>query len=390
MRIFFSVGEPSGDQHAAHLIDELRQRQPDFQAVGYGGPAMRAAGCALRFELTTMAVMGFLRVIPLLGQFIRLARAAGREFRDNPPDAVVLVDFPGFNWWIARSASRAGVPVFYYMPPQLWAWAPWRIRRVRKYVSHVLCALSFEHDWYASRGVRATYVGHPFFDEVAAKRLDAELVSGIREAGPTLAVLPGSRRHEVERNFPIMLEAARRLSREHPRVRFAVACYNAEQRHLVEEILNRAADPPEMQMHVGCTSEIIEAADCCMLVSGSVSLELLARRTPGVVLYRLTRLHTTLRPLVIRCRYITLPNLMADAEVMPEFVSSGNPQPTVESLYSALDKWFREPRELARARRQLGELADSVVITGATARAADVILNSNSHNLNMPARRIAS
>ena len=122
MRIFFSAGEPSGDQHSARLIRELQSRHPEFQAEGFGGPNMQNAGCQLHFELTELAVMGFLRVVPLLAKFRRLVQQAEAYFDTNPPDAVVLVDFPGFNWWIARAAKTRGIPVYYYLPPQLWGW----------------------------------------------------------------------------------------------------------------------------------------------------------------------------------------------------------------------------------------------------------------------------
>ena len=122
MRVFFSVGEPSGDQHAAHLIAELRRRVPGVEAVGFGGPLMEQAGARLLFRMTDLAVMGIFRVIPMLLTFWRLHRQAKRSFDESRPDAVVLVDFPGFNWHVARAAKKRGIPVFYYMPPQLWAW----------------------------------------------------------------------------------------------------------------------------------------------------------------------------------------------------------------------------------------------------------------------------
>src|SRR5690242_1060871 len=134
MHIFFSAGEPSGDLHAAKLVSELKREVPGLECSGFGGPLMESAGCRLLYRLTDLAVMGILPVIPLLVKFIGLISQARRSFEAHKPDAVVLVDFPGFNWWIARHAKRLGIPVFYYLPPQLWAWAPWRVKRMRKFV----------------------------------------------------------------------------------------------------------------------------------------------------------------------------------------------------------------------------------------------------------------
>ena len=167
MKIFFSVGEPSGDQHAAHLITELQSRGTSIECVGFGGPQMREAGCRIDFQLTNLAVMGFFRVLPMVHRFWQVYQQAKAQFQRERPDAVVLVDFPGFNWWIASAAKAQGIPVFYFCPPQLWAWASWRIKKVKKFVDHVLACLPFEAEWYQQRGVPAEYVGHPFFDEVA-------------------------------------------------------------------------------------------------------------------------------------------------------------------------------------------------------------------------------
>src|SRR5262249_11663087 len=207
MHIFFSVGEPSGDLHAAKLVSEFQRRIAGVQCSGFGGPVMQEAGCRLLYRLTDLAVMGFLPVVPLLFRFVRLAREAQRYLKKTRPDAVVLVDFPGFNWWIARGAKKLGIPVFYYLPPQLWAWAPWRVRRMRKFVDHVISCLPFEVEWYRQRSVAAEFVGHPFFDEVAARPLDGAFVDKQREVagadGRIVAILPGSRHHEISHNFPI-------------------------------------------------------------------------------------------------------------------------------------------------------------------------------------------
>ncbi|HIE99548.1 MAG TPA: lipid-A-disaccharide synthase [Planctomycetes bacterium] len=379
MRIFFSVGEPSGDQHAAHLIQELKTRNPKIQTEGFGGPEMRKQGCSLQFELTQLAVMGFLRVIPMLAKFRRLVIQAETFFDETPPDAVVLVDFPGFNWWIAKAAKRRGIPVFYYMPPQLWAWAPWRIRRVRKWVDHVICALPFEFEWYKSRDVNATWVGHPFFDEVASRKLDMDLVAklGASESRrPVIAVLPGSRNHEVDRNFPVMLDVIHRVHKRVPNVRWVIGNYSPDHSSECQRMQSDTGVAADMTYYVDRTSEVIEAADCCFMVSGSISLELLARRTPGVVLYRVGRLGRMAARVLMTCRFITLTNLIADKELMPEFVSCGNPASDAAAISDQLTRWCLDPNSLACRRDEMSELADQAAVTGATERTAELLLSA--------------
>ncbi|MCA9085323.1 MAG: lipid-A-disaccharide synthase [Planctomycetaceae bacterium] len=379
MQIFFSAGEASGDQHAAHLIQELRHRHPELQFTGFGGPEMAQNGCHLLFELTQLAVMGFLRVIPLLARFRKLVIQAEQWFDDRRPDAVVLVDFPGFNWWIAQAAKKRGIPVFYYLPPQLWAWAPWRIRRVRKWVDHVICSLPFEFDWYRSRGVSAVWVGHPFFDEVAARRMDESLVQELRsrETGSvTVGILPGSRNHEVDRNFPVMLQVMRNLSAGIPRLRWIVGAHREEHRTKCQQLQEQSCPDADVTYFVGRTPEVIEAADCCLMVSGSISLELLARRTPGIVLYRVPAIGRFFARFLMNCRFITLTNLIADREVMPEYISSGNPASDIEKITNTLRHWVQQPAALQEKRSELSALAQAVAITGATQRTAEFLLNS--------------
>src|SRR5271156_5972342 len=164
MRIFISAGEPSGDLHGANLIQSLRQQRPDLEFIGFGGPRMEAAGARLLYPLCQLAVMWFLRVLLNATTFLKVLSQADRYFRHRRPDAVILIDYPGFHWWLARRARFHGIPVFYFVPPQLWAWAGWRVEKMRRFVDHVLCSLPFEEAWYAERGVKARYVGHPYFD----------------------------------------------------------------------------------------------------------------------------------------------------------------------------------------------------------------------------------
>lgn len=381
MHIFFSVGEPSGDQHAAHLIEQLRRRRPGLTASGFGGPRMERAGCRLLYPMTDLAVMGLLQVIPLLWQFLKLLWQAGRYFREQRPDAVVLVDFPGFNWWIARQAKSAGIPVFYCLPPQLWAWASWRVRRMQKFVDHVLCSLPFEQRWYADRRVEAEFVGHPFFDEVAEYPLnpDFDQAHGAQPVGSPLpqivGVLPGSRNHEVTRNWPLMIRIMQNLHRRHPDVRFLVACYREEHRQLCRTFLADHETELPVELYVGRTPEIIETADCCLMVSGSVSLEMLARRTPAVVLYRVGRVAYLLLRALVRVDSITLPNLIAGRRLLPEWVVAWTPQRDLQEITATLDGWLSDPQKLQAARAELSRLHEDVVQTGATARTAEAILD---------------
>lgn len=377
LKIFFSAGEPSGDQHAAGLIRELQDRSADLQFEGFGGPEMKESGCDLLYPLTDLAVMGFLRVVPMLAKFRRLVIQAEQHFDQSKPDAVVLVDFPGFNWWIAKAAKKRGIPVFYYMPPQLWAWAPWRIRRVRKWVDHVICNLPFEYEWYKKRKVNAKWVGHPFFDEVAEHQLDQNVLHRIAskaDGNLVVGVLPGSRDHEVDRNFAVMLEVLKRVQLAVPNVNFVVGNYKAEHQQMCEQLRAELADEVKLNFLVDKTSETIEAADCCFMVSGSISLELLARKTPGVVLYRIGSFSKLVSKFVMTCPFITLTNLISEKEVMPEFVSSGNPEADIQKMTAQLVEWCTDKEKRNAVSDEMARIASEVAVTGATKRTAEYLI----------------
>lgn len=390
MHIFFSVGEPSGDLHAAHLMTEIQQRQPDTRFSGFGGPRMEAEGLESVFRLTDLAVMGFFRVIPMIFKFFRVMKMAERYFAEHKPDAVVLVDFPGFNWWIARKAKAAGIPVFYYMPPQLWAWASYRVERIRRFVDHVISSLPFEQRWYAQHGIESNYVGHPFFDDINDHVLDDRFVETWKNRKSlTVAVLPGSRNNEIQRNWTVMLDVIKKLNARHPAAAFVVACFSQEhRRRCLEDFLVRCPSLP-VHFFVGKTHEIIESADCAMMVSGSVSLEVMARRKPAIVLYRVPWATYWLGRMLIKCKYMSLPNLIAEKPIMPEFISVGNPTRTIQEMTATLELWLRMPEERQRIADELGTLSASFAQTGATSRTADFIIEKLAATITAPIRKVA-
>jgi lipid-A-disaccharide synthase len=366
MRIFLSAGEPSGDLHASNFLRELRLIDPSVVAAGLGGEHLRSAGCELLFPLANFAVMGLGPVLAHLPTFLNVLSLTDRWLARHRPDAVVLIDNPGLNWWVARRARARGIPTFYFVPPQLWAWATWRVRKMRRWIDHVLCTLPFEEPWYRERGVQAHFVGHPYFDAVRRQRLDQSFLAAERaRPGRIVALLPGSRTHEVERNFPTMVRAARLLHRQHPDVRFLVAGYRARHLDLLRHCLH-GADLP-LDLHVGRTPEIIHLSHSCLAVSGSVSLELLHYAKPSVIVYRTGLFGQWFYQRFVEAKFITLVNLLADKELMPELVSR---QCSAEAAADHLSRWLADPFKHLSAREDLRRLRDRVAQPGACARAA--------------------
>jgi lipid-A-disaccharide synthase len=300
----------------------------------------------------------------------------------------VLIDYPGFNWWIARRAKAHGIPVFYYGAPQLWAWAGWRVKKMRRYVDHVLCKLPFEEAWYRERGCNATFVGHPYFDQLRAEQIDAKFVETLRsQSGPLVAILPGSRTQEVKSNLGYFLKAAKTIHGRVPQVRFAVAAFKPSQAEMARQAV-AASDLP-IEVHVGRTAEIIHAADCAMAVSGSVSLELLYHAKPTVILYYISRFAFFVQRFFRKVRYITLVNLLttndlfpkrvatydpadpADAAVlMPEYLTCGDRS---QQVAAHVIEWLNEPTCRTERVQQLEQLRDRVGHGGASRRAAEYL-----------------
>jgi len=390
LEIFFSVGEPSGDVHGANLIRQLQSRHENVRIVGYGGPKMAEAGCELHADLTKLAVMWIARALMNLHKFWDLASRADRYFRHHRPDAVVLIDYPGFNWWIARRAKAHGIPVFYYTPPQIWAWASWRVKKMRRFVDHVLCSLPFEEDWFRENGCNATFVGHPFFDEVRRQEYDQEFIEQhLAKEGPLVLILPGSRTQEVAHNLKWFLAAVRLINERIPQARFAIAAFKPHQAETAREEIAKSGLP--VDVHLGKTPELMRLADCAMSVSGSVSLELLYHTTPTVILYWISRLGYFVQGFFRRVKYITLVNLLTTDDLFPADVTPFDPsqegaekvlfpeyltcEDKSRQLADHVCHWLEDSAARESLIGQLAELKDKVGAGGASGRAAEYILD---------------
>jgi lipid-A-disaccharide synthase len=372
MRIFISAGEPSGDLHGSNLTLALRRARPDVDCVGFGGDRMEQVGCRLLYPLCRHAITGWARVINHAAAFLRLLRQADAYFREQRPDAVVLIDFPGFHWWLARRARAHGIPVFYFVPPQLWAWAGWRVKKVRRFVDHVMCSLPFEPDWYQARGVTAHYLGHPYFDELPQQQLNAAFVEAEQDRpGTVIGLLPGSRNQELEQNLTTILGAARIIHAARPETRFLVACYKEDHRRHVEERLGAVGAP--IEAHAGRTAEIIHLARATIAVSGSVGLELLYRGKPSVVVYRAHPVPLWLSQFLRKCRYISLVNLLADRELFPEFLTHRD---EAEKVAGRLLHWLNDDGAYSEVCERLNELKARVAVPGACRRAAEYVFDA--------------
>jgi lipid-A-disaccharide synthase len=370
MRLFISAGEPSGDLHGANLIRALQVRSPHVEIHGFGGERMASAGCRLLYPLCDLALVGLFRVLVNVPRFFGILRLADRCFREQRPDALVLIDYPGFHWWLARRARAHGIPVVYFVPPQIWGWLTYRVNKMRHLTDRVLCTLPFEESWYRQRNVSAQYIGHPYFDELRGQRLDGAFVARQRSRpGEIVALLPGSRNQELYHNFASLLRAAALIHDSRPDVRFLVACFRESHRRQVEERLQGLGLP--MEAHTGRTPEIIHLAHSCLSVSGSVSLELLYRGKPTAVLYRHHWISIALAHLLKRVPYITLVNLLADKELFPEYFGTACP---AKSMAAHVLRWLNDRAAYEELCGELAVLLDRVAEPGACERAAAAVL----------------
>lgn len=350
--VLVTAFEPSGDAHAAPLVRALRAAAPQVRVVGWGGPRMRAAGCEMAGETArdgAMTLVGLKKI----AEVRRIVHSIREWAAANPVDVHVPVDSPAANWHIAWWMKRHGARVVNLVAPQLWAWAPWRIRKWRRTSDAILCLLPFEEEWFRSRGVRAHFVGHPVLSEPIDDAVRAR-AAAFGPGSPRLLLLPGSRSSEVRGNMARMLAVFRRVSAGRPGLAGLVMAANEGLVPLVRDAARGSPWPANLQVAHGDAEAAIAWCDCALNVSGTVSLDLTHQRRPMVAVYWTGPVKVAGGNVMLSMRDRLLPNIVAGRRIVPEFIPyAGSIGPVVRALTPLLD----DPALRARTARDLDAVA---------------------------------
>lgn len=372
MKIMLVAGEASGDVHGAALARALKARRPEVELFGLGGGKMAEEGVRLLWDPTRVSIIGIVEALKKYPLFRHWQAEVKRALREERPDAVVLIDFGGFNLGVAAYAHRLGIPAVYYICPAAWAYGRGRARRVAESCTRVASVFPFEADVYREAGANVTFVGNPLLDVVRPSRPRAEVRRdlGASEEELLVGLLPGSRRQEVEHLLPVMLSAGRRLAAHHADLRWALGLAPTVDRAWVEAAVHDSGLPVALWP---AAHDVMQGADVLMAASGTATLEAAIFGTPMVVVYRVSPLTYLIGRRLVKLPHIALPNIVAGEEVAPELVQDAL---TPESLATAVERYLVDPglREAARSRlrgavARLGE-------PGAAGRAAGLVLEA--------------
>jgi lipid-A-disaccharide synthase len=365
--IYLVAGEVSADNHGAALMRSLREFSTDINFIGRGGPQMREVARE-RFKdwLGEAAVLGLWEVIKKYGYFREQFRETLNEIQESKPDAVVLIDYPGFNLRLARTLRRRSrqQKIIYYVSPQVWAWNRGRVKKMARLLDLMLCIFPFEADLYNASGLRTEFVGHPMIERLRARQIETERDPNL------VGLFPGSRAREVRQNFPVMLQAVRELQRHNANLRFEVA---AASETLATQMGEMQTSPNQqvIQVMLGETAAIMQRAFVGIVASGSATLEAAYFGLPFVLIYKVAWPTYLAARLVVNVKYLGMPNVLAEREVVPEFIQH-------RAKPRAIAKAVRQLLEHSDARNGMISAFDEIIIKlgegGASNKAAHAIL----------------
>jgi lipid-A-disaccharide synthase len=364
-----SCGEPSGDLYAGALARQLRDIDPATSITGYGSERLAAGGGSLVADFRGLSVTGLLEVARVLPRTYAVYRRLIAHAKAERPDVFVAIDSPDFNFHLANAMRRLGVPVVYYISPQLWAWRPGRMKTMQRIADRVLVIFPFEEEIYRRADVPVEWVGHPLLDVSPEPRPRAEfLVSlGLDPAKPLVAILPGSRINELRAILPRLLDAAKIIHGRLPDVQFVLA----RAPHLGDELFSELASGPPITMVANATDDVLAAADVGLLASGTVTVQAALRECPMIVVYRLSPLTYRLGRRFVNVNSFAMANLVAGRTVVPELEQD---EFTPEAVAREALGLLENPERAAAMRRELREVRAKLGEPGASRRAAEAVL----------------
>ena len=398
MQVFVIAGESSGDLHGSNLIHALKSRLPQARFVGIGGPKMEEAGLELLFPSSELAVVG---VVEVIGHIRPILKAFGRTtawLRKEKPDLLILIDYPEFNLQVASRAKKLGIPILYYISPQVWAWRQGRVKKLRRLVDRMAVILPFEKAFFRSRGMEVSFVGHPLLDIVKAEVSKTEFCrkAGLNPERPIVGLVPGSRKSEISRLFPVMAGAAERIFQDRQDIQFVVPLAPSLDPGILESFNHRTTelittDPHRqsqtdkslnhqitkspnhqiIQVVKGQTYDAIAASDLILAASGTVTLEAAILGTPMVVTYKVSLITCLLGKCLIKVPFASLVNLIAGRRVVTEIIQQ---DVTPGRLSQEALSLLRDDAGRENMIKDLKEVKNALGGSGAAERAADLAM----------------
>ena len=369
--LLFVCGETSGDLNAASLVKAIKEIQPQIRISGVGGAHLRKTGAEIFQDIRDLSVMGLFDVLKKLPKFFSLKKLILQKIDSDHPDAVILVDFSGFNLRLAKAINKK-IPVIYYICPQVWASRKGRVKTIKEFISKPIVIFKFEEEFYKKLDIKADFVGHPLLDIIRPTLSKEAFLTkhNLSAAKTTIGLLPGSRKSEIKNILPVMLETAGMIQKEIPETQFIIAKPENLEKVIYEDIIkNHAVKPAIIE---GLSYDCINASDFCLVCSGTATLETAILEKPFALVYKMNLLNYLLYRPQVKIPYIGMVNIVAQKMIIPEFIQS---RANAEKISSEVLDILRNPSRISQMKNELSRIKSLLGEKGAASRAGKIILN---------------